>query len=278
MVGKRTFVAGAIAAVFLHMQPASAYEDHLTDQQRIARNQAAIQTIYRDGVPHTDKHGQVRMTYDAADSFLPIGMWGTPGSGEAYGTSYDWAILHDAGFNTVWPHHKVDFMQALSDADENDLRMIWMYELNDEQLKVVSDGKRLLGNVWFDEPIGHLEKPGEMDKMFADYSKYRAHAHSIAPGLNIFVNDAPWITAPATEWWTKWNTSGEVSCHDNYPVMYKAHITNSVSEEPSGIAQSVSLAVKINDQKKPVWFITGAFDSAGGPDQMFPFRFPSQST
>jgi len=59
-----------------------------------------------------------------------------------------------------------------------------------------------------------------------------------------------------------------VSCHDNYPVKHSAQ-TRSIS----AIADTVGLAVKVNDQKKPVWLLVGAFEQPGGGS--FPFRFPT---
>ena len=51
----------------------------------------------------------------------------------------------------------------------------------------------------------------DMDALFAEFQAYRARVHAIAPGLPVFVNDAPWIMPPATEWWLKWNAGGEIA-------------------------------------------------------------------
>jgi hypothetical protein len=38
----------------------------------------AVQVIYRQGVPHTDKNGNPLTSYDPQRSFFQIGIWGNP--------------------------------------------------------------------------------------------------------------------------------------------------------------------------------------------------------
>ena len=66
------------------------------------RNFNAVQVVYRQGVPHTDKRGRLLMQYDPARSFFQIAIWGNP-IGKIYGVGYDLKVLRDAGFNTMWP-------------------------------------------------------------------------------------------------------------------------------------------------------------------------------
>jgi hypothetical protein len=249
-----------------------AADDGLSADQRKMRNLNAIQVIYRHGVPNTDKQGHRLYKYEAGKSFFPIGMWGAPLPGDVYGSHYDWDTLKKAGFNTVWPWN-TPVKPAIEAAKKAGLQLILMTERTEAELKEMKDNPWILGNVWADEPIGALGSR-DMDKYFADYLKYRGLAQQFAPGLNVFTNGAPWITAPATSWWIKWNTTGDVSCHDNYPVKFSDTITRSVGSDPNGIPQSVSLAVGSNSERKPVWLIVGAFDQPGA-HQAFPFRFPS---
>ena len=97
----------------------------------------------------------------------------------------------------------------------------------------------------------------------------------VAPQLPIFVNDAPWTMAPATSWWLKWDRAGDVSCHDNYPIMDHTARAASIGADPNGIPQSVSLAVASGQEKKPVWLIVARFEQPGDYGQAFPFRYPS---
>jgi len=68
--------------------------------QTVSRN--AVQTIFQQGVPHTNKNGKVLTAYDSQKSFLQIAMWGAPPDGIDFDYDYEWQSLKSAGFNTVW--------------------------------------------------------------------------------------------------------------------------------------------------------------------------------
>lgn len=233
---------------------------------------APVQTIYTDHVPHTDRQGKPLADYDPAKSFFPIGIWGAQPPGRQWDSESDWQVLKDAGFNTVWPWF-CPLEQALNAAAPHDLQIVFMGELKDEEIPLAKGHPRLLANVWHDEPIGKLGP--EMDALFAAYQAYRQRIHAAAPDLPVFINDAPWIMDSATEWWLKWNAEGEISCHDNYPIMNRKHRARSIGAEPNGIPQSVSLGVANVNARKPQWLIVGAFEQPGAFGDPFPFRFPT---
>ena len=226
----------------------------------------AIQTIYTAGVPHTDKHGRPLAQFKSDQSFLQLGIWGNP-IGEIWGTHYDLKVLTEAGFNTMWPWAGKAPEDVLEHGRAAGLQVVLMHAIPDDAIAKIKDHPNLLGNVWMDEPTGSLWGK-DMEGQFRAFLEYKAKANRTAPNLRVFVNDVPWIDPPATEWWTKWNTAGDVSCHDNYPIKHSAQ-TRSIS----AIADTVGLAVEVNDQKKPVWLIVGAFEQPGGGS--FPFRFPT---
>ena len=62
----------------------------------------ALQTVYRNGVPHTDRIGHSLEKYDPGRSFLPIGLYHAL-SGQFYGRTYGLKAIANAGFNTVLP-------------------------------------------------------------------------------------------------------------------------------------------------------------------------------
>jgi len=107
-----------------------------------------------------------------------------------------------------------------------------------------------------------------MQGQYDAFLAYKRKANEIAPDLCVFINDVPWIAPPATEWWTRWNTAGDVSCHDNYPVKHSAQ-----TQTLAAIAETVALAAQVNQERKPVWLIVGAFEQPGRG--AFPFRFPT---
>lgn len=233
----------------------------------------AIQTIYTDAVPHTDRQGRPLSHFDPERSFFPIGIWGAQRPGMQWDSEADWQVLMDGGFNTVWPWFG-PLEQALDAGLTHDMQIVFMGELKDEELGLAQGHPNLLGNVWHDEPIGKLGSV-DMDALFAAFQAYRARVHAAVPELPIFINDAPWIMPPATEWWLKWNAAGEISCHDNYPIMNKKHRARSIGAEPNGIPQSVSLGVANVQEQKPQWLIVGAFEQPGEFGESFPFRFPT---
>lgn len=236
-------------------------------------NHDVIQTMYRQGVPHTNRQGEVRLTYDPDASFFPIGIWGAQLPGKQWDSEADWSVLKEAGFNTVWPWFS-PLEQALGAAEAHDMQLVYMGAVKPEERALLGSSPHLLGNVWHDEPIGKLGSV-DMDALFAEFNTYRSEIHAVAPELPVFINDAPWIMGPARDWWLKWNAAARVACHDNYPIMNKKHRARSIGAEPNGIPQSVSLGVANGEEKRPQWLIVGAFEQPGEYGQSFAFRFPT---
>ena len=227
----------------------------------------AVQTIYRGGVPHTDKRGRRMMEYEPERSFFQIGVWGTP-VGKAHGVDHDLKVLVEAGFNTIWPWYFPP-EDSLKAAQEAGLQVVQMGDalLKDtDLLGKVKDHPNLLGNMWAEEPTGAWWGK-DMEARFEAFLAYKEKVNTIAPDLPFFVLDVPWIEPPATDWWIKWNTAGDVSCHDNYPIKHSAQ-THSIEK----VARVVAMAANVNEEKKPVWLTVGAFGDAPGEGS---FRFPT---
>ena len=229
-----------------------------------------VQTIYRNGVPHTDRNGHLLASYDAESSFFPIGSWGCPRPEVRQGTDYDWQKLVDAGVNTVWPW-PYDTAEQLADAERYGLQLMLMQKPGAERILEIKDHPNLLGIVWQDEPI---LQPGDQGEMFRKFVEYREMVNRVAPDIPVFVNNCSWISHPD---WVKWNTAGDVSCHDNYPIwpVTRSLAFGSFGTTPNGIPQSMSLAVSSNGESKPVWLVVGAFESICNPTSQYPFRFPT---
>jgi hypothetical protein len=104
------------------------------------------------------------------------------------------------------------------------------------------DHPNMLG--WFlrEEPTGEFwakNMSGEFSDYKAEYAKVKAED----PKHPIFILDCPWITEPATPWWIKWNTYGDVSSHDNYPFDFHSTSLAHINGNGGGIPQTVGLAV-----------------------------------
>jgi len=232
----------------------------------------AVQSVYQQAVPHTDKNGNVLLTYDPERSFFQIGIWGNP-YGEIYGHTYDLKVLTDAGFNTMWPWPR-GLEEELAQGAKYGLQVVHMRPLDLELAARCKDHPNWLGNVWKDEPTGSFWGK-DMEARYQEFLAYKAKLNAAAPGRAVFINDVPWVTAPATSWWVKWNTAGDVACHDNYPVMARGQRSRTLGDEgvKTGIPTTVALAAAVNHEQKPVWLIVGAFSQR--THGAFPFRFPT---
>lgn len=235
---------------------------------------APIQTIYREGVPHTTRHGEILTRYDPQRSFFPIGLWGVPESAERGGVNYDWSRMAEAGYNTAWPWPTGGYTSEaqLSHGVAAGLQVILMRRPTPDAVRRLrNEFPSFLGIVWRDEP---MLQPGYSDQWLEEFREYRTAVKTAAPNLLVFANTCSWITHSD---WTEWNLAGDVSCHDNYPVWPVTGSINrgSFGTSHNGIAHSVSLAVAANGEQKPVWLIVGVFEVAGPPDERFPFRYPT---
>jgi hypothetical protein len=236
---------------------------------------AEIVTVHREHVPHTNRNGHVLLKYDPKQSFLSIGSWGQVLPDAEGGPYPDWKELADAGFNTIWPINWDDRAPDL--AAQVGVQLVFMGEISPALQKKLNGHPTLLGNMWTDEPTGKLNIPNfDMEEHFQSFLKYKKQVNSSMPGLPVFINDPPAIFPDPPkfkEWWMKWNTAGDLSCQDVYPLVDRKSRTRSLGEDPAGIPQVVSLAASINKGVKPVWTIVAAFDAPNDPQ--WPFRMPT---
>jgi hypothetical protein len=169
-----------------------------------------------------------------------------------------------------WPGRKLE--DQLAKGQEAGLQVVAMNALDPAEAAKLKNHPAWLGNVWMDEPTGSLWGK-DMEGKYQEFLAYKQRINTAAPGRAVFINDVPWVTAPATTWWAKWNTAGDVSCHDNYPILARKHRSPTIGDEGSrsGIPTTVSLAAGVNKEQKPVWLIVGAFSQRS--HGAFPFRF-----
>jgi len=229
------------------------------------RDENAVQSVYLNGVPHTNTHGVFRLTYDAADSFFPIMMWDAPASSG----DWTWSNLAAAGFNTVVPGRVQWPLQLASWGQAANLQVVLMTAYADSRLSAVSGHPNILGNVWMEDPLASYDQT-DMAQLYDNFAAYRTNARTLVPNMLVFVSENVLTRESLRSWWTMWNTVGDVSCHKNFSI---GSICDSISPEPMGISQSTTLAVVVNAEAKPVWLIAAAHESvsnsAGAP------RFPT---
>jgi hypothetical protein len=268
-----TVIACAVQLALLGVVASAAFAEDVDALLRGMADFNSVQVVYRQSVPHTDKNGNLLIKYDPRRSFFQIGVWGCP-YGEIYGVNYDLKVLAEAGFNTMWPWPIGTFEQQLDAGKAAGLQVVYMRPLDPALAAKLKDHPSWLGNVWCDEPTGSFWGK-DMEGKFKEFLEYKTRINQAAPGRAVFINDVPWVTAPATTWWAKWNTAGDVACHDNYPVMNRKYRSRSMGDEgvKTGIPTTTLLAAAVNKERKPVWLIVGAFTQRG--HGAFPFRFPT---
>ena len=229
--------------------------DCLGGHDSTSRNELAIQTVYRSGVPHTGKHGQLRITYDPQDSIFPIGAWGVPMPDG--GGGYDWNVLVANGYNVVWPFVVLGETPAtiLQTASQAGIQVVLMGGFDVSTIQVIKNHPNLLGNVWKDEPLQYY--PSTIQAKYDEFVEYRSNVKAVAPNLPVFVNNWTESSGVLAPWFAQWGTAGDVFCLDNYPVRVKL---DTFDVTPSGLLEGVSFAAahSVGDGR-PVWVIIGAF-------------------
>eukprot|EP01050_Picozoa_sp_SAG11_P013450 SAG11_NODE_1573_length_4664_cov_3.235487_2_plen_334_part_00 len=243
----------------------------------------APQQVYIHGVPHTDRHGNKMMEYDAAKSFLPVALWdpqldcsdppfSPPPPADKLGaeclpTGFDNSLYTGAGYNTVlvWKGFDMTYMNAYSRAGIQVIRQRPEWDgmaggfpkTAHDDIRAYKDHPALLGWMLDEEPTGEYWAKN-MSGKFLDYQANYKSIKAIDPVHPVFPLDCPWIAQPATEWWKKWNSAGDVSAHDNYAFDFRATSLATINGDGGGIDQTVGLAASINNESKPVWLtVTG---------------------
>eukprot|EP01043_Picozoa_sp_COSAG02_P024489 COSAG02_NODE_1339_length_13187_cov_610.871027_8_plen_247_part_00 len=206
----------------------------------------AVSTIYKQGVPHTDRNGKRLMTFDATQSYLPLILYDAQlpcnaTTSELKGQTclpkgFDASLYTDANYTGVLPYQSNQMRQYMQDHPEGfggtSLQVIretpslvqtppgplkcppTCNGRQENEPKQYKDHPNMLAWYLREEPTGEYWAKN-MSSHFAAYHAEYAKIRAEDPKHPIFILDCPWITAPATEWWVKWNTAGDVSSHDN---------------------------------------------------------------
>lgn len=230
----------------------------------------APQTIYQNGVPHTDKNGVLRTTYDESASYLMRGLYAT-WTGTAYRQTWNYSDFANAGFNCcMYPWNGVN-TPGFDAAAAAGIQMLPLAP-TDEVVTTLKNHPATLGWYMIDEPMNFWNN--DMQGHYDAYIARKSQVKAIDPAHPVFINDCAWTMPPVADWWVLWNTSGDVSCHDNYPISGPGANTLSFV---NGIPETVSLAVSINNQSKPFWFIAQAFEGFSGTptDPTWRWRLPT---
>jgi len=261
----------------------------------------AVQTIYQNGTPHTDKDGNTRSTYDQNKSFFPIGIYYPNSDADLAtvsnpSTNFNLAFL----FNTYVAHNndavnsvinkiKVssnpDFKIILSNKNTDYFDLNWVklgqFSSPDNSkilpsfpfLEQNNDKKNIFAWYLADEPI----KYGNPWVTFLETLSSKIKARGVTKPL-FEVNTAD-MTNTA---WNSFAKLGDIAVLDNYPTDQKwvrsdpnlAISSLDRSDIKVTIPKTVSATVAANESAKPVWLVVQAMKPKNGTDGK-QTRFPT---
>jgi hypothetical protein len=230
---------------------------HVSVRERL--EPSAVQSFYVAGVPHTDAQGNPRSRYDAASFFPRCIYHAVPGS---------FTVIKAAGFNCVHTWEGMGVAEVIDELRSADLQLIRHWPTDEEVTRFAPD-PRILGWYLDEEPTGQtyldMERTGNRDLMAARYEAFvsrRAAIKALDPRHPIFPLDAGDIPPGLGEWWDRWNSSGDVTAHDLYPL-------RPGTADLEGLSRSVLRAVRLNGGQKPVWITLQAFGALPGLDATY---------
>ena len=224
---------------------------------------SAVQSIYQSGVPHTDAQGNLRSRRDSASFFPRCIYHAMPGS---------FTAIKAAGFNCVHTWEGVGIADVIEELRATGLQLI-RHSPTDDEIRSFASDPRILGWYLNEEPTGQthldMERSGQRDLMAERYRVFverKAAIKAMDPRHPVFPLDGSDIPPGESAWWDTWNSSGDVTAHDNYPL-------RPWTEDLEALARSVSRAVHLNGERKPVWITLQAF--GGAPGLSPPARIPT---
>lgn len=214
----------------------------------------AVQTVYRDGAPHTTRQGVPRLAYDAGESFFPIGMYN--GLMDAGDGRDGFALYASAGFNSVFPWRDQNFDAVLAAARANGLQLV-VRDPTDAELARLAGDPVVLGYDLDHEPTVHARAETALWRLEAFHDR-RAAVRALDPRRPVFTVDSPAITPPYRNSWLTYAEAGDLVCFWKYPF-FNAPVRTMTG--PRGLPEVTALAAQTAREKKPVWYVAQAFSS-----------------
>lgn len=241
---------GKLSAIILLALLISACEDAPNEARR--ELPGAVQTIYQQAVPHTDRMGRLRFSYRNCTSFFPVALYHSL-TGRHKGHTFQLKTVAEAGFNSIHPWEGQRLDAIIADARANNLQIIFHYPTDAEVKKYALDPNVL---AWYlaKEPTGLFTEEAIYGKLAA-YNKRVAEIRAIDKARPIFPLDRPILKGREADW-KVWASIGDISSHFYYPI--SGDKTASL-EVPNDMPESVLHAARLNAYKRPVWMVVQAF-------------------
>jgi hypothetical protein len=240
-----------MATLDLHLTSVRAKRDlpMLRRNSDAAYRIGAMQTVYRAGVPHTDRHGNIRDRY-GADSFFPRCLY--------HAIEGSLRVIKDAGFNCVHTYEQIGIHDIMSELRSADLQLLKHWP-TDTEVRIFARDPHILGWYLDEEPthrafleMARTGATGLLQQRYDAYLSRRATIKAIDPDHPVLPLESGWIPPGHQEWWERWNTSGDVVAYDHY-------LLERETPDSGALAERVSLAVRINRERKPVWLTVQAY-------------------
>jgi len=204
------------------------------------------QLFYASGVPHTDSSGSVRTSYNAAQSFLPRGIYYIWNTYDEHGSTPQNAIfpqLQAAGFNVALTWPSITVSETLQAAAGYDVKIVPRFS----EAEFISHDTDPAIFAWH---VGDEPDATKIDAIEAAFTQHQGEAihtlyNTVAGGT-----PEPFLSRVAK--------LGNVIAVDQYPIM---------KQMPSGttlesIADEVTrLRTHSDISGKPLWFVAQAFRS-----------------
>ncbi len=230
----------------------------------------AVRTVYRDGVPHTDRHGRLRRTFDPARSFLPIGLYHAL-VGRHFGREYGLSAARAAGFDLIYPWEGQEVAPVTAAAKVAGLAVISADPTDAELRRDAADpDSPVIAWTLDQEPSRDTIRGDGWRERLARFRARLLEIHALDPRRPVTVIDAPDFTGAGADRWAAWATAGDISSHFNYPIRTTPPESLSTTR---GLPQSVARAVALNHERKPVWLVVQAF---GSPAQHWAMPTPAE--
>jgi hypothetical protein len=215
----------------------------------VAYRVGAMQTVYRAGVPHTDRHGHLRRRY-GSDSFFPRCLYhAIEGSLQA---------IKRAGFNCVHTYEQIGIHDIMPELRSADLQLLKHWP-TDAEVRAFAYDPHILGWYLDEEPthrafleMARTGETGLVQERYEAYLARRAAIKAIDPHHPVLPLESGWIPPGHQDWWERWNSSGDVVAYDHY-------LLERETPDIEALAERVSLAVRINQERKPVWLTVQAY-------------------
>ncbi len=216
----------------------------------------AQQTMFRDGVPHTDRQGRLRRDFDAQASFLPIGIYHAI-HGAAHGYPHDLSQFSQAGYNTVhlWPLQ--DQEAAIQAAGRLGLQVVVQQPDIDLARRHRND-PAILAWMLADEPSVHANGDA-LAPALADFEARVAAFRQFDPQRAILTVDGPGLHPLYYDAWVSWLRHSDIQAQFNYPFLWRRHPVLDIER----VGRVVARAVRLTEARKPIWYIAQAFEHPG---------------